>query len=153
MQRRILLILTILSLAGIAAAQVPAKPAPGQSDGVLGPQLIAWSEIQKPQPVPQKPEPLPPPDGRSEPPQSAPPDQAGKAQQPEPETQQSTSQSVAGTIVKTGNKYVLETVDNVDYQLDDQDRAKEYEGKHVRVMGTLDRSTGILHIKSIELIS
>ena len=157
MKQRILLILTVFAAAGIGVAQQnPAHPAPGQSDGILGPQLIAWSELQKPQPVPQKPEPLPPPDSRGGEPQQSPatPDQAQKSQQqPEPETQQSTSQSVTGTIVKTGNRYVLETTDNVSYQLDDQDRAKQYDGKHVKVMGTLDRTTGILHIRSIELIS
>jgi hypothetical protein len=157
MKQRILLSLTALALAGISVAQQnPARPAPGQGDGIPGLQLIAWSELQKPQPVPQKPDTLPPPDGRSEPPQQSPatPDQAQKSQhQPEPETQQSSSQSVTGTIVKTGNKYVLETMDNVSYQLDDQDRAKQYDGKHVKVMGTLDRTTGILHIRSIELIS
>lgn len=149
----------LLCLAGVALAQQsPAKPAPGISDGILGLQLIAWSELQKPQPVPQKPEPLPPPDTTAEPsqqpsPAQAQPGQSSQQTQPEPETQQSTSQSVTGTIVKIGNKYVLETEDNIAYQLDDQDRAKQFEGKHVKVVGTLDRTTGIIHIKSIELLS
>ena len=145
-------------LAGAAfAQQSPAKPAPGQNEGILGPQLIAWSELQKPQPVPQKPEPLPPPDGRAEPPQSsatqAQQDKPAQQTQPEPDNQQSTAESISGTVVKIGNKYVLETTDNLAYQLDDQDRAKQYENKHVKVMGTLDRTTGIIHVKSIELLS
>ena len=150
---------TMLCLAGMAMAQEsPAKPAPGISDGVLGLQLIAWSELQKPQPVPQKPEPLPPPDTTAEPsqqqnPAQSQPSQGSQQTQPVPETQQSTIQSITGTVVKIGNKYVLETEDNIAYQLDDQDRAKQFEGKHVKVLGTLDRSTGIIHIKSIELLS
>ena len=139
------------------AQQSPAKPAPGRNDGILGPQLIAWSELQKPQPVPQKPEPLPPPDGRAEPAQSpttqAQPDKPAQQTQPEPDSQQSTAQTISGTVVKIGNKYVLETADNLAYELDDQDRARQYENKHVKVMGTLDRTTGIIHIKSIELLS
>ena len=139
------------------AQQSPAKPAPGRNDGILGPQLIAWSELQKPQPVPQKPEPLPPPDGRAEPAQSpatqAQQDKPAQQTQPEPDNQQSTAQSISGTVVKIGNKYVLETADNLAYELDDQDRAKQYENKHVKVMGTLDRNTGIIHVKSIELLS
>jgi hypothetical protein len=142
-----LVLLTVLSF-----AQSPAKPAPGQNEHVLGPQLIAWSEMQKPQPVPQQPQPIPAPDAKTD--QSSP----GKAepknqQQPEPEAQQSTAQSVSGTIVKVGGKYVLETPDNLAYQLDDQEKARQYEGKHVKVTGSLDRATGILHVKSVELMS
>ena len=145
-----LLLITVLSF-----AQSPAKPAPGQNERVLGPQLIAWSEMQKPQPVPQQPQPIPAPDAKTD--QSS-PSQDGKVesknqQQPEPEAQQSTAQSVNGTIIKVGGKYVLETPDNLAYQLDDQEKARQYEGKHVKVTGSLDRATGILHVKSVELMS
>ena len=145
-----LLLITVLSF-----AQSPAKPAPGQNEHILGPQLIAWSEMQKPQPVPQQPQPMPAPDTKAD--QSSPaPDSKAEPknqQQPEPEAQQSTAQSVSGTIVKVGGKYVLETPDNLAYQLDDQEKARQYEGKHVKVTGSLDRATGILHVKSVELMS
>jgi outer membrane biosynthesis protein TonB len=144
--------------AACALAQSPAfKPAPGHTDGILGPQLIAWSELQKPQPVPQQPQPVPPPDTQpSQQPslQNPQPDAKPDTQQrPEPETQQSTAQSVTGSVVKVAGKYMLETEDNIAYQLDDQDKAKQYEGKRVKVTGSLDRSTGILHVSSIELLS
>src|SRR3984893_5694518 len=145
-----LLLITVLGF-----AQSPAKPAPGQNEHILGPQLIAWSEMQKPQPVPQQPQPMPAPDTKAD--QSSPaPDSKAEPknqQQPEPEAQQSTAQSVSGTIVKVGGKYVLETPDNLAYQLDDQEKARQYEGKHVKVTGSLDRATGILHVKSVELMS
>jgi hypothetical protein len=152
------LLAALVCLVGAATAQQSlAKPAPGRNEGILGPQLIAWSEMQKPQPVPQKPEPLPPPDGRAEPAQTpatqSQQDRPAQQTQPEPDNQQSTAQSISGTVVKIGNKYVLETADNLAYQLDDQERAKQYENKHVKVMGTLDRTTGIIHVKSIELLS
>ena len=160
MKRWIVLIpLFFLLVAAGLAQQPPAQPAPGRSDGVLGPQLIAWSELQKPQPVPQQPQPIPQPDTKSgEQPSPTPQDQAPQNQgkqneQPEPETQQTNAQSVSGTVVKVGGKYVLETSDNLAYQLDDQEKAKQYEGKHVRVMGSLDRATGIIHVRSIELLS
>src|ERR1700704_3144568 len=145
-----LLLITVLSF-----AQSPAKPAPGQNEHVLGPQLIAWSEMQKPHPVPQQPQPIPAPDAKTD---QSPPAPNSKSepkdqQQPEPEAQQSTAQSVNGTIVKVGGKYVLETPDNLAYQLDDQEKASQYEGKHVKVTGSLDRATGILHVKSVELMS
>ncbi len=156
--KRWTMLLSIWLCAACAFAQQPApKPAPGHSDGILGPQLIAWSELQKPQPVPQQPQPVPPPDTQpsQQPAQQNPqPDAKPDTQQrPEPETQQSTAQSVTGSVVKVAGKYMLETEDNIAYQLDDQEKAKQYEGKRVKVTGSLDRSTGILHVRSIELLS
>ncbi len=58
-----------------------------------------------------------------------------------------------GTIVKDGTRYVLKVSSNKTYQLDDQDRAKQYEGKQVRIVGTLNADGESLHITSIELIS
>jgi hypothetical protein len=149
-------------VAAFAAAQMPpVNPTPGQNDGIIGPQLIAWSALQKPEPVPQKPQPIPRPDQAQpssqdqSPRQSAQPDQSTQpnAQQPEPETQQTPSQSVSGTIAKVSNKYVLQTADSVTYQLDDQSTAGQYVGKHVKVTGTLDRATGVIRVRSIELLS
>ena len=43
-----------LLFGGVSLAQeLAARPAPSTGDGILGPQLIAWSEVQKPQPVPR----------------------------------------------------------------------------------------------------
>jgi cytoskeletal protein RodZ len=149
----------VIFFATFASSQVPSvNPAPGQSDSNVGPQLIAWSALQKPQPVPQQPQPIPPPDQSQPSSQSqsqTPPDQSTQSnpQQPEPETQQTTSQSISGTIAKVNNKYVLQTSDSVTYQLDDQSTAGQYVGKHVKVMGTLDRATGTIRVRSIELLS
>jgi outer membrane biosynthesis protein TonB len=146
--------LLLVATLSFAQPQSPIKPAPGQNEHILGPQLIAWSEMQKPQPVPQQPQPMPAPDAKTDPspaPDSKP--QPKAQEQTEPEAQQSTAQSVSGTIVKVGGKYVLETSDNMAYQLDDQERASQYEGKHVKITGSLDRATGILHVKSVELMS
>jgi hypothetical protein len=150
-------------VAAIASAQMPpVNPAPGQNDGVIGPQLIAWSALQKPEPVPQKPQPIPGPDqaqpsspDQQPPNKSAQPDQSAQpnSQQPEPETQQTTSQSIFGTIAKVSNKYVLQTSDSITYELDDQSTAGQYVGKHVKVTGTLDRATGVIRVRSIELLS
>jgi hypothetical protein len=143
-----------------SAAQVPTvNPSPSEKDGIVGPQLIAWSALQKPEPVPQKPQPIPGPDqaqpssqDRQQPSQA---DQAAKTDTPqtEPETQQTTSQSVSGTITKINNKYVLQTDDSVTYELDNQPSVAQYVGKHVKVTGTLNRSTGIIRVRSIELLS
>jgi hypothetical protein len=138
------------------AQQAPAKPAPSSPyDGILGPQLIAWSEMQKPQPVPQRPDPLPPPDTTpSSKPSPASQDPAQDApKNPHSETESPAATSVTGTIVIMAGKYALETTDHVTYQLDDQDKAKAYDGKTVKVTGTLDRTSGTIHVRSIELLS
>jgi hypothetical protein len=46
--------------------------------------------------------------------------------------------------------YVLQTADNVTYQLDDQERAKEYEGKQVQVTGSLDKSANMIKVRDIK---
>ena len=157
-QRTGLVALAFLFVATLVTAQVPpADPAPGQSEGIIGPQLIAWSALQKPEPVPQTPQPIPGPDQTqpSSQDQSKQPDGSAQpnSQQPEPETQQTQSQSISGTIAKVNNRYVLQTSDSVTYQLDDQTNVAQYVGKRVKVTGTLDRSTGTIRVRSVELLS
>jgi len=56
-----------------------------------------------------------------------------------------------GTIKKEKGKLVLkDTVANVSYQLDDQDKAKQFEGKQVKVTGKLDMTTNLIHVENIE---
>jgi Protein of unknown function (DUF5818) len=149
MRRLIVLAAFCILVGGLAPAQQPPiQPAAWTSDGILGPQLIAWSEMQKPKPVPQQPQPLPPPDNQQPPSSSeAPPNP------PQPDSQQPATQSITGTVAKVSGKYVLETEDNSAYQLDDQDKAKQFEGKRVKVKGTLDRTTSTIHVTSIELLA
>jgi hypothetical protein len=129
------LLISVLLLAGsLTALQLPPDPTPGGNDGILGPQLIAWSEIQKPQPV-------------------APRQSQPDARQSEPDAQQQTARTVTGVVAKVENNYVLQTGDSLTYKLDDRDKARPFEGKRVRVEGTLDPTTGILHVTSIELLS
>jgi uncharacterized protein YdeI (BOF family) len=61
-----------------------------------------------------------------------------------------TSQSTAftGTVVKTGGKYVLKTSD-MNYQLDDQQKAKRFVGQQVQVSGNLDTNTSTIHVSDI----
>jgi Protein of unknown function (DUF5818) len=60
-----------------------------------------------------------------------------------------TQNSFSGTVVKTGNHYVLKT-DKMTYQLDDETKAKQFEGKQVTVNGTLDKSTGVIRVTDIQ---
>jgi hypothetical protein len=61
------------------------------------------------------------------------------------------SQTFNGKITKSGGKYVLkDTATQTTYTLDDQDRAKQYDGKTVKVTGKLDSSSNTIRVASIE---
>jgi len=67
-------------------------------------------------------------------------------------SQQSDMKIFTGKIMKSGNQLVLKNNATTSiYKFDDQDRAKVFEGKNVKVKGTLDEATGTIHIASIEL--
>jgi hypothetical protein len=107
--------------------------------GVLAcalPLAAAWSadqQKQRPDPLPGNPSALYRQDSQQE-----------RQQQPEVKT-------FTGKISKSGQKLVLEdAATNVSYQLDDQKKAKQYEGKSVRVTGTLDAQNNLIHVQAIE---
>jgi len=53
----------------------------------------------------------------------------------------------SGTIVKAGDKLVLQDAGGTAYDIDRQDLAKKYEGKQVRINGTLDPDGKTIHVK------
>ena len=59
------------------------------------------------------------------------------------------TQNLSGTIVKTMNHYVLKT-DQMTYQLDDETKAKQFEGRQVIVSGTVDKTTGMIRVTDIQ---
>ncbi|PYX01502.1 MAG: hypothetical protein DMG86_10050 [Acidobacteria bacterium] len=119
-----------------------------------GSYLIVWTQTQAPEPAPQ-------PSGR----QTTTPDPKPETQTPPPASQpegsqsqeqaqaQPAAQSFTGTISKEGDSYVLKVSDTSSYKLDDQDKAKEYEGKRVAVFGTLDPNTNLIRVQKIEPVS
>jgi hypothetical protein len=119
------------------------QPSPALPSDTLGPQLIAWSQLQKPQPVPQL---LLQPDR---------PLQQPDVQRANPPTQQEqpAAPTFKGTIIKNGTRYVLKVSSNSTYQVDEQYSPKQYEGKQVKIAGTLDADGKSLRITSIELVS
>ena len=53
-------------------------------------------------------------------------------------------QTFSGTVVKQGDRYVLKDDSGKTYEIDHQDDVKKFEGKRVRVQGTLDPSGKII---------
>jgi hypothetical protein len=65
--------------------------------------------------------------------------------------QASDTQTFTGKIAKAGGKYVLKDMTNkMTYRLDDQEKAKEFEGKNVKVSGMLDPATNTIRVAAIE---
>jgi type 1 fimbria pilin len=53
--------------------------------------------------------------------------------------------------VEMGGKFVLQdTAKKITYQLDDQDKPKEFAGQKVKVTGTYDKATKTIHVEKIE---
>jgi hypothetical protein len=117
------------------------QPCPDVVPGSLGCELVLWSRLQAPVPLPEPDvKPVPPSDGHS----PSERDQAG------PKT---TRQSITGTIVRQGVRCVLKLADNSTYQLDNQNTVKQYQDKKVKIVGTLDADNHTLHVESIEVAS
>ena len=81
------------------------------------------------------------------------PTQAGsmpQQQQTDATNPQQSARSFEGKIAKSGDQLVLqENSTKTAYKLDDQDKAKQFEGKDVKVMATVDTSTNTLHVVDI----
>lgn len=123
------------------------QPSPALPSDILGPQLIVWPQAQMPQPILQ---PLPATD-RTVPDQQ--PEQPNPEENLPTQQQQPTAQQFRGTIVKNSGVYSLKASSNNAYQLDDQEKAKQYEGKQVIIGGMLGANGRSLHVIDIALIS
>jgi len=91
--------------------------------------------------------------------QHTPSTQTPSAQDPPPQAQtdatsaQQSARSFEGRIAKSGDTLVLrEASTKASYQLDDQSKAKQFQGKDVMVTATLDSSTNTLHVVDINAV-
>jgi outer membrane biosynthesis protein TonB len=57
------------------------------------------------------------------------------------------TQSFSGTVVKSGDKYMLKDDAGKTYDIDHQDEVKKYEGKRVKVQGMLDATGTKITVK------
>ena len=107
---------------------------------------LGQSQSQQPHPVdPTGQAPATPPQG------STPPTfPSGSAEEKSPSsTSKDSAKTFMGTIALSKGDYVLRSGDR-EYKLDDQSKAKEFEGKDVKVLGNLDRDKNEIHVESIE---
>lgn len=124
--------------------------------GMLGSMFLATalvslafgqSQSQQPHPVdPTAQAPATPPQG-STPPTF--PTQSGEDKSAT-STSKDSAKTFMGTVVLSQGDYVLRSGDK-QYKLDDQSKAKQYVGKDVKVLGTLDRQKNQIHVESIDI--
>lgn len=110
------------------------------ADDLAPGQLIAWTWMQRPQPMPQVPSQT----------DNIPPTQStyssGNSQQ------RDTKPTFIGKIETQGNQLVFRTTDGAAYALDGREYAKEYEARNVRVSGLLNPIDNSIRIIKIELL-
>jgi hypothetical protein len=60
----------------------------------------------------------------------------------------------SGTIIKNGDNFILSDAANkLSYVLDDAEKARQYEGKKVKVTGTVDVASNTIHVQTIQEIA
>lgn len=61
------------------------------------------------------------------------------------------AQTFTGKIAQVDGHFVLQdSSSNTNYKLDNEDKAKQYDGQKVKVIGTLDSSSNTIHVSDIE---
>jgi Protein of unknown function (DUF5818) len=140
----------ILSVGVSLSAQQTTPPSTSSDPAAATPQTQTSDPAAAPQTQPTQPndptaqQPATTP--QAEPSQTTPPAQST----PDAQSAASTTegQNFNGTIVKSGDKYVLQDADTgKTYEVDHQDQVKQFEGKKVRVHGTLDASGKMIHVQ------
>ena len=112
--------------------QQPQQQAPTQYPDQSGQQTASPEQQQQPSTQPNQPS------GQT----SQPPDSQAQSSDP------SGVQTFTGTVVKQGDKYMLQdAASGTTYDIDHQDEVKKFEGKKVRVHGTLDASGKMIHVQ------
>lgn len=105
----------------------------------LGSSFVGSAHAQQTQPQQQP--------GQAQPQPQQQPDQA------QPQTNQSQTRAATtftGTVVKNGEQYMLRDSSGQIYGLDDSDKAKQFEGKSVKVTGQLDDQAKVIHVQDIQ---
>jgi hypothetical protein len=143
------LIGTMALLACLSAAQESASP-------MFSSDLIAWSGMQQPtvpEQQPQRHQPTPDPNPQSQPAPDPAPDAQKSSAPSSTETSTSPAQTFTGTISKEADSFTLKVSDTTSYKLDNQQQVQQYVGQRVRVTGTLDGASNLIHVERVEPMS
>jgi Protein of unknown function (DUF5818) len=134
---------------GQSQSQQPQPMDPTAQQPATSPQTTPPTFPQSTKPGEQQPDP-------QQPASQSPATQDQGQSSPSTQSSDSTAASTAGqartfmgTVLKSGDGFILRAGDK-QYKLDDQDRAKQFEGKDVKVMGKLDAQSNTIQVQSIE---
>jgi hypothetical protein len=113
----------------------------------------AWAQSQAQQPQPADPTahaPATPPQGSTPP--TFPSDESSRSSDDKSASSSSSdsAKTFMGTVALSKGDYVLRSGDK-EYKLDDQGKAKQFAGKDVKILGSLDRQNNQIHIESIDI--
>jgi uncharacterized protein DUF5818 len=121
--------------------------------------LVAWSAMQQPTAPEQKQtrqQPTPEPAPETKPVQN-PTTQPGTGQSSAASAGSQGQAAIVGTFTGTVSKgpdgFTLKVSVSTSYKLDNQQEVQQYEGRRVRVTGTLDPSINLIHVDKIEPLS
>lgn len=114
--------------------------------------------MQQPQTPEHKPSQRPPdPNPETRPAQNPTPSQSSSPvknqAQNSADAQAPAPQTFTGTVSKESDNFVLKVSASSSYKLDNQQQVQQYEGRRVRVTGTLDSSINLIHVDRIEPLS
>jgi Protein of unknown function (DUF5818) len=124
-----------VSSAGKIQSQETTRTPRLQRDQLFTSDLISWTDMQSPDPVP------------------ASSSGSNPSQNTSVDKQKTPVQTFAGVIDKEGNTYVLRTSSKWFYDLDDQGLAAQYLNQRVAVVGTLNVSGDLIHVQLIRVAS
>jgi hypothetical protein len=119
---------------------------PSQSPDTTPPQSTPETQSPSSQTPSQTPDTQQPPD-QAPPPSSRTPESGAQSGSTADSGAASGTQTFSGTVTKAGDKYVLKDDSGHTYDIDHQDEVKKFEGKRVRVQGTLDPATNKIMVK------
>jgi hypothetical protein len=118
--KRLLSIVALLGLSGLGMAQTPSQT-PSTSDSQATPST-----------------------------QTSNPNSSMPQTQTDATNAQQSARAFEGKISKSGDQLVLQdSATQTSYKLDNQDKAKQFVGKSVKVMATVDTATNTLHVVDI----
>ena len=116
--------------------QLDQEPCPDVAEEALGCELIAWSNLQEPAPLPDATSPS---EGPNEP--------ANESRRGQ------SLQTVTGIIIRNEGQYCLRVSAGLVLTLDDQQAAQRHAGERVKITGMLDAGRKMLRVERIAPIS
>lgn len=164
MKRWSIIVSTVAIVFSGALAFAQQQPPP--QGRLLSSDLVLWSYMQEPrapeQSQPRRP-PTPDPTPETQPAPNPIPSQQGQPAEPEqaPSSKEAagskgqvpSAQTFTGIIDKESDSFMLKVSEGTSYKLDNQQEVQQYEGKRVRVTGTLDAAINLIHVDKIEPLS